>query len=144
MVSIETALQGWIVVVVDDEPDSLEVATVLLEMHGAVVLEASDGQAGHELIRNKRPHLIISDLSMPNMTGWQMLDRLKMDDRSIAEIPVIALTAHAMEQDRRRAIAAGFHNFISKPLVPKTFVHQIIGILAVDRPELRHFLEATD
>jgi twitching motility two-component system response regulator PilH len=136
---IDNALQGWKVAVIDDEPDSLEVVSMILEMHGATVETANNGEAGLELIRTTRPDLIISDLSMPGLSGWELVEKIKHGDRALADIPVIALTAHAMEKDRRWAIASGFFNFITKPL----FVKQVITLLAVDHPELRVYLNET-
>jgi CheY-like chemotaxis protein len=136
----ENILEGWLVIVVEDEADSLTVATMLLEMYGATVMGASNGKQGLELIRKHHPKLVISDLSMPEMSGWELIQALKHEDRDLSDIPVIALTAHAMDNDRRRAIEAGFHNFITKPLQPEKFVTQIISILAVDMPELQAYL----
>lgn len=126
-------LAGWVVLAVDDEPDSLLVATTLLELCGAAVVTASNGQEGLEMARIHLPRFIISDLSMPCMSGWQMLHELKADVRT-AEIPCIALTAHAMEGDRNRAIAAGFHNYLTKPLQPETFANDLLRLL-VDIPQ---------
>ena len=69
----DLSLKGWRVLVVDDEPDSLEVASMLLEMCDAEVLTAENGRDGLEMAKLHRPHFIISDLSMPEMTGWEML-----------------------------------------------------------------------
>jgi len=139
----QDAFQNWIVVVVEDDPDSLMVVTMLLEMHGATVISANNGQEGLEVIQAHRPRFVISDLSMPEMSGWELIEALKQGDRPIAEIPVIALTAHAMDDDRRRAINAGFQNFITKPLQPEKFIKQIITFLAIDLPELKMYaLEA--
>jgi CheY-like chemotaxis protein len=126
-------LNGWLVLVVDDEPDSLTVATVLLELCGAQVITARDGQEGLELARRRNPNFIISDLSMPRMSGWQMLQELQFDRRT-ADIPVIALTAHAMDGDRNRAIGAGFHNYLTKPLQPEMFVSDLLRLL-IEIPE---------
>ncbi len=131
-------LKGWPVLVVDDEPDSLTVATMLLELCGAHVITASNGQEGLEMARLYRPKFIISDLSMPRMSGWQMLHELKADVRT-SDIPCIALTAHAMEGDRNRAIAAGFHNYLTKPLRPETFANDLLRLL-VDIPEIAAIL----
>lgn len=141
MLTLETALEGWKVVVIDDDRDSLEVVRTVLEMHGACVETASNGKAGLELIRTMRPNLIISDLSMPGLTGWELVESLKHGDRALADIPVIALSAHAMEDHRRQAISSGFHNFISKPLQPETFIKQVITLLAVDYPDLGMLLK---
>jgi CheY-like chemotaxis protein len=140
MPTLTPALKDWKVAVIDDEPDSLEVVSTILEMHGAKVHTASNGKEGIELIRTIRPDLIISDLSMPGLTGWELVEMLKHGERTMADIPVIALTAHAMEHDRRRAIASGFYNFITKPLQPETFVEQVVSFLAIDYPELQVYL----
>ncbi len=137
-------LSGWKVLIVEDDPDSLLVAQWLLELCGATVFSATNGQQGLASVTQQRPHFIITDLSMPIMSGWDMLDALKQD-RKTMDIPVIALTAHAMVGDRNRAIAAGFHNFINKPLQPETFVNQLLKILmdlpnqTVDLPDLSKY-----
>jgi CheY-like chemotaxis protein len=131
-------LQNWNVVVVDDEPDSLEVAVRILRHYGADVHTATNGKEGIESVRNLRPKLVISDLSMPEMDGWGMLQELKQD-RSTLDIPIIALTAHAMVGDRERAIMAGFHNYLTKPLTPATFMKDLL-ILLMDIPAFAHEL----
>lgn len=138
--SIPKALQGWRVLVVDDEPDSLEVASRLLKFAGAEVSTAVNGLDALSKVHHVHPQLIITDLSMPEMDGWGLLNRLKVE-RDTLEIPVIALTAHTMAGDRERAIAAGFHNHISKPLDPVRFISQLINIV-VDIPELKAQLTA--
>lgn len=132
-------LQGWTVLIVDDEPDSLTVASMLLKYYGATVIEANNGVKGLELARSENPRFIISDLSMPGMDGWDMIVELKKDRRT-AGIPVIALTAHAMAGDRTKAIAAGFHNYLSKPLVPETFVNDLLALL-IDIPDIASDLD---
>lgn len=131
-------LQNWTVVVVDDEPDSLEVAVRILRHYGADVHTAINGFDGLSRIRSLRPKLVISDLSMPEMDGWGMLGELKLD-RATIEIPVIALTAHAMVGDRERAIMAGFHNYLTKPLTPATFMKDLL-VLLTDIPAFAHEL----
>lgn len=138
--AIPRALEGWRVMVVDDEPDSLEIAKRLLQMAGADVITAGGGQEALDIVRSARPQLIISDLSMPEVDGWTLLQRLK-EERDTLEIPVIALTAHTMPGDRERAIVAGFHNHISKPLDPRRFISQLMHIV-VDIPELKAQLTA--
>ena len=132
-------LDGWTVLVVDDEPDSIEVARTLLEICGARVITADNGESGFNEAKNNRPDFIISDLSMPGVSGWAMLDRLKAE-LSTQGIPIIALTAHAMDGDRNRAIAAGFHNYLSKPLEPETFVSDLLTLL-VDVPNIAKLLK---
>ena len=125
-------LKGQKVLVVDDEPDSLMVAATLLEMYDVDVVTATNGKAGLEVAKKERPIFIISDLSMPEMSGWQMLSHLKKD-RTTLDIPVVALTARAMAGDRNRAIAAGFHNYLTKPLVPASFINDLLKVV-MDTP----------
>jgi CheY-like chemotaxis protein len=128
-------LKDWNVLVLDDEPDSLEVATRVLKFYGANVHTATNGKEGLAKLRAlSSVRFIISDLSMPDMDGWEFLYELKQE-RSTMDIPVIALTAHAMAGDRERGIQAGFHNYMTKPLTPATFMSDLLRLL-VDLPEL--------
>lgn len=127
-------LAGWNIVVLEDEPDSLEVAEIILGEYGAVVSAASNGQEGIELVRQVKPRFVISDLSMPVMDGWGFISQMKSDVH-LTDIPVIALTAHAMVGDRERAIAAGFHNYLTKPLTVDRFMGDLVRLL-IDIPEL--------
>lgn len=132
-------LRGWTVVVLDDDPDSLELVSTILTAYDANVYTASNGQAGLALLREVKPDFVISDLSMPVMDGWAFADALKKN-RGLAEIPVIALTAHAMQGDRERAIATGFHNYLTKPLTIATFMSDLMKLL-VDIPTLSRNLK---
>src|SRR5262249_10254076 len=123
-----TILNGWSVLVVDDEPDSLEVASRLLRHYGATVWLATNGEEALEVVQEHRPTVVISDLSMPVMDGWGLIYELKLN-RSTIDLPVIALTAHAMVGDRERAISAGFHNYLAKPLTPSTFIKDLLRLL---------------
>jgi CheY-like chemotaxis protein len=129
------------ILIIDDEPDSLEVAEILLDMYGADVVTATNGQEGLVAARQHRPVFIISDLSMPEMNGWEMLRELKLDKATI-DIPVIALTAHAMEGDRNRAMAAGFHNYLIKPLQPTTFIQELL-LVVMDIPAIAALMKPT-
>src|SRR5688500_18241730 len=96
---LKQTLTGTKFMVVDDEPDNIGVLVTLLTSLGAVVSTAEDGAQGLECARANRPDVILADLSMPVMTGWEMLYNLKQDE-ALQVIPVIALTAHAMAGDR--------------------------------------------
>ena len=127
-------LKGWDIVVIDDEEDSLMVAQIILDEYGANTHIASNGQEGLNVIRDVRPKFVISDLSMPVMDGWGLI-RTMQSDIGLREIPVIALTAHAMVGDRERAVAVGFHNYLTKPLTVETFIQDLVNLL-VNIPEL--------
>src|SRR5512145_665912 len=125
--SFQDSLKGKTILIVDDEPDSLAVARILLEMARAKVLTGTNGDEGLKLATEHLPLFIISDLSMPVMSGWELLRKLKEQPRT-KDIPVIALTAHAMTGDRQRAIEVGFHNYLTKPLRPETFVRDLLHV----------------
>ncbi len=134
----DNILLGWQMVVIDDEPDSLEVAQIILETYGATVHTAVNGAIGLAVVRKVRPRCIICDISMPVLDGWGFIHTLKRD-RALLDIPCIALTAHAMVGDRERAIAAGFHNYLTKPLTAGAFIQDLLRLL-IDIPELSQFL----
>ncbi len=116
------------VLVVDDEPDSIEVAGTLLEFCGAQVFTAENGRDAIEKINVSHPHFVITDLTMPVMNGWELLTALKRDANT-ADLPVIALTAHSTDEDRRRTVEAGFSTYLAKPLHPETFVNELLAAL---------------
>lgn len=131
-------LANWDIVVIDDEPDSLEVAEIILDAYGANVHTGTNGAEGLEQIKKVHPLFVISDISMPIMDGWGLIHELK-NDRTLMDIPAIALTAHAMVGDRERAITAGFHNYLTKPLTAETFIYDLLKLL-MDIPELAEHL----
>jgi two-component system, cell cycle response regulator DivK len=134
MPRIPAVFDNWIVLLVDDEQDSLEVAQMLLQMAGAKVLTATNGVEALSILKTTKPKFILSDISMPEMNGWQMMDLISRD-RFLRDIPVIALTAFAMPGDRDKAIEAGFANHITKPLEPSKFIGQLVNLLA-EMPEV--------
>ncbi len=123
-------ISNWIVLAVDDEPDSIEVVTDVLEFHGATVYAALDGREAVALLANLKPTFILTDLSMPNMNGWDLLAHIR-ENEDFADVPVIALTAHAMVGDARRAMAAGFSAYLTKPLNVLTLINEIVEQLPV-------------
>lgn len=127
-------LQECSVLVIDDDPKSLQIMRELIGFYGANIHTAENGLQGLEKARTTSLDFIITDISMPIMDGWEMITTLKMD-RTTAEIPIIALTAHAMVGDREKAIAAGCHNYLTKPLRPQTFLDQLLNLL-MDIPKL--------
>jgi two-component system, cell cycle response regulator DivK len=111
---VDNEVAGWVVLIVDDEPDNLGVARKILSFYGAEVHLAEDGQNGLEVLSQIEPSFILLDLSMPTMDGWEMLKRVRTQPET-ADLPVIALTAHAMPGDEDRALEAGFDGYITKP-----------------------------
>jgi CheY-like chemotaxis protein len=121
-------LQGWDILIIDDEPDSLAVVSARLQFFGASVRKATNGREGLEMIRAHKPKLVISDISMPQLDGWGLIEIL-LKEGLTAGMPVVALTAHAMRGDRERVLAAGFDGYMSKPLTPQNFVRDFQSLL---------------
>lgn len=134
-------LKDFDVLVLEDDEDSREVISTLLTHFGATVHIAMNGIEGLAILENVTPQFIISDISMPDMDGWEFAHALK-SDRGLAEIPIIALTAHNLPEHRNRAMAEGFHNFITKPITVETFYKNLLRVLS-DLPELSSAIDAS-
>jgi two-component system cell cycle response regulator len=119
-----TDVSAWTVLVVDDEPDNLEVLVESLEYYGLSVTQANNGAQALSLLQTFQPSLIILDLSMPQMDGWETRTRIKSNPAT-HNIPVIALSAHAMPGDPERAIAAGFDGYLTKPVSIPTLMDDL-------------------
>jgi len=128
-------LQDLKVLVIEDDPDSLEVATRLLKHYGATVYQAFNGQEGLETLQRVTPDFIICDLAMPVLDGWEFISEIKKN-RPTSIIPTFALTANAMPHHRHQAIEAGFYNFMTKPLTPASFMKDLIRLLE-DMPQFQ-------
>jgi CheY-like chemotaxis protein len=114
----------WHVMVVDDEPDNLEVVAETLEYRGALVKTALNGKEAMDLLADFEPNLILTDLSMPVMNGWEMRTRVKADAK-LEAVPVVALSAHAIAGDQERALDAGFDGYLTKPINIHTLLDDI-------------------
>src|ERR1700722_16291760 len=101
----------------------------LLGSFAHTVLVANDGREGLAKARDQQPDLIICDLQLPRMDGYQIVRSLRQDAKTWG-IPVVAVTALAMVGDRERALEAGFDGYMAKPIDPEAFVGQIEGFLA--------------
>jgi CheY-like chemotaxis protein len=115
------ALDNCQILIVDDEPFNLEMTRDMLEHNGAKVLIASTAQEALALVLHNTPTLCLIDLSMPVMDGFELRRRLCLEDR-LKTIPMIALTAHAMKGDRERVLAAGFTDYVTKPISYKLLI----------------------
>lgn len=121
-------VEDWVVLIVDDDPDNLEVASSILTWQKATVHTAQGGQEGLALLENIQPTLILLDLSMPHLDGWAMIEQIRSNPR-IAQTPVIALTAHALADDRFRIQSSGFDGYIIKPFRISGFIGGIYDCL---------------
>ena len=100
---------------VEDNDDNVYVVKHRLERLGYTVVVASDGEQGVVLAKAEQPDLILMDLSLPVVDGWEATRRIKADE-STRHIPVLALSAHAMTEDRAQALAAGCDDYDTKPI----------------------------
>jgi two-component system, cell cycle response regulator DivK len=103
------------ILVAEDRPGSLEFIRTVLESAGYEVVEAADGQEAVEKASGNPVDLVLVDLQMPKIDGFEVLAHLRKDPR-FRDTPIVALTASAMHGDRERALAAGFSSYIAKPV----------------------------
>jgi len=116
------------VLLVDDYPDAREMYSEYLEFSGFEVVEAANGMEALQRAVEEAPDIILMDLSLPVMDGWEATRRLKADDRT-ATIPVVALTGHALAGISEGAKRAGCDAFVTKPCLPEDLVKEIKKIL---------------
>ena len=109
---------------VEDNPDNIYMLTRRLNKKGFEMIIAGDGQEGIDMALEEKPDLILMDLSLPTMDGWTATEKIKKIDE-IKDIPIIALSAHAMPEHRDRAIKAGCSDYDTKPVDIKRLLGKI-------------------
>jgi len=117
------------ILVVEDNPSNLELATDLLIAAGYTVRQARSGEEGLRLAQAELPALILMDLRLPGIDGYTALRQLRKDART-AHIRVVALTAQAMKGDEQATLEAGFDAYISKPIDTRTFCQTVARLLS--------------
>ncbi len=135
------AVSTWTILVVEDERDNADVISGMLNFYGASVQKAENGKVGLDLLQTFTPTLILMDLSMPIMDGWEMLRQLRTHP-TWREIPVVALSAHAMDGDKERALDAGFDGYVTKPIHVRTLIADLRR--AVDEAAQRKLKRAAE
>jgi PAS domain S-box-containing protein len=126
------SLRGVRVLLVDDDPDSLEITTVVLLSAGAETRACASAPAARDILREWEPHVLISDIEMPGEDGYTFLRKIRAGAEAHAKTPAIALTAYGRSEDRLRALAAGFSFHLAKPVDPAE-LSQVIANLAAQR-----------
>ena len=116
------------ILLVEDHEDNRNIYRTILEHYGYQVVIAMDGQSGLRLAREEQPDLILMDLSIPVVDGWEATRLLKQDSVTRV-IPVIALSAHALEEDRARAREAGCDGYLAKPVEPRRVLAEVARFL---------------
>jgi CheY-like chemotaxis protein/anti-sigma regulatory factor (Ser/Thr protein kinase) len=122
-------LDGVRVLVVEDEPDALELLTTVLAGRGANVSAASDASQALAMFESCRPDVVVSDIEMPGKDGCALIVQLK----ECADVPAIAVSGFAGKEDAERALRAGFDVHVSKPIDPRELVHRIRALSARPR-----------
>ena len=109
-------MPGQSILLIEDNPDNAQLVRFLLENAGYQVFAAADGVTGLEMALEHLPDLILLDLSIPEMDGWEVAQKLKQEQKTKA-IPLVALTALTSAEDKKRAMDAGCQGYITKPIV---------------------------
>ena len=117
-----------LILIVEDNEKNLKLARDVLQFRGFRTIEASTAERGIELAIEHKPDLVLMDYQLPGMNGVEALARLR-ENPSMAETPVVALTASAMREDRERFLAAGFDGYLTKPIDVREFGNQVRGYL---------------
>ena len=117
------------ILIADDYDDNRELLRLMLAADGHTILEARNGREALDVARREVPDLALIDLSMPTLDGWGFLKELR-EDAGLNAIPCVAVTAFAADQDRQRALAAGFDAYLSKPYRAKDLLDLVRRLLA--------------
>ncbi len=117
------------VLVVDDEPNILLSLEFLMQQAGFSVATAADAEQALEQINRQCPDLLLLDISLPGMSGFDLLERLRADDATQA-LPVIMLTAHGREVEKEKGMALGANDYVTKPFSTRELVNRVLALLA--------------
>lgn len=120
------------VLIVEDNIDNFELVRFLLQRTDYEALWARSGREALVMVKENRPDLVLMDLSLPEMDGWTATERIKSDPET-KHIPVIALTAHTLPGDRKRALDVGCDGYLSKPMNIELFTETIQGALSKEK-----------
>jgi two-component system cell cycle response regulator DivK len=120
------------ILIVDDNRASRDLIRAILKTVRCDIIEATHGQQALELMQQERPDLVLLDIDMPGLNGLTVVKRIR-EDTSLADLPVVAVTAFAMERDREKAMDAGFTAYVTKPVraaILRQQVQQLLGARA--------------
>ena len=123
------------VLVVEDQDENLDLMVYLLTAFGHETLVARDGAEGLAVAAQARPDLVVMDLQMPVMDGYEAAAHLKAD-AGLAQVPIVAVTAYAMVGDQERILQRGFDGYLTKPIDPEVFVSELEKHLTSRTPAL--------
>lgn len=134
------SLDGLQILLVDDEPDSLQILNVMLAEYGARVFAVASAAEAMEALQWYKPDVLVSDLAMPDEDGYSLISKVKaLEAETGKPIPAVALTAYVRVEDRARALAAGFNMFVPKPVEPTELITAIANLA---ESNMRRYLSA--
>jgi CheY-like chemotaxis protein len=125
------------VLVAEDNAVNRELIRELLELRGYKVLEACDGQEALGIIERAQPDLLLLDIGMPVLDGFAVVRRIRESPR-IARLPIVAVTAYAMQGDRERILDSGFDGYLSKPIDPSSLTEELNRLLTKQASQPAH------
>jgi CheY-like chemotaxis protein len=124
---------GELILIVEDNEKNMKLARDILRYHGFTTVEATTGEDGVALAKDKQPALVLMDIQLPGIDGVTALERIRRE-AATARIPIVAMTASVMKEDRERFDKAGFDGFITKPIDVKAFPGQVRDAIARGHP----------
>jgi two-component system alkaline phosphatase synthesis response regulator PhoP len=116
------------IMVVDDEPYIARVIKFKLEQEGYSVISANDGQSGLQKIKEEKPDMVLLDVMMPGLSGYEVCQKIKQD-AELAGIPVVILTAKGQERDREQGLTMGASDYITKPFSPNRLLELVKNMI---------------
>lgn len=120
------ALAGLTIMVIEDEPETLELVSMVLENHGASVITAANAEAAIDLLASVKPDVVVSDLNLPGADGCEVVRRVR--ESHGATLPAIALSASSTLGDAKRALEAGFDVHVSKPVSSDELIEAVRAV----------------
>ncbi|MCA8864653.1 MULTISPECIES: response regulator transcription factor [unclassified Halomonas] len=121
------------VLVVDDEPNIVLSLEFLMEQAGFEVVTAEDGEQALASVNESQPDLLLLDISLPGMSGFDVLERLR-SEAATAQLPIIMLTAHGRDVEREKGMALGADDYITKPFSTQSLVEKVKALLSEEQP----------
>ena len=114
--------------IIEDNENNMYLISFLLQNNNHEIFQAYDGQEGVELSKTVQPDLILLDIQLPKMNGYEVARKIRKDE-SLSKVPIVAITSYAMPGDKEKALASGCTGYIKKPINPDTFLGEIEGYL---------------
>tara|TARA_R110000824_G_scaffold372077_1_gene561958 strand:- start:40815 stop:41189 length:375 start_codon:yes stop_codon:yes gene_type:complete len=121
------------VLVVDDEPNIVLSLEFLMEQAGFEVVTAEDGEQALARVNDSQPDLLLLDISLPGISGFDVLERLR-NEEATAQLPIIMLTAHGRDVEREKGMALGADDYITKPFSTQSLVEKVKALLIKEQP----------